>query len=196
MTMNETCSNIHLPLPLIPQTANQTINVTHPTYKLDSNGLAQIISTALFNTTLSKDEIHAFLDNFIHKDINSWTVSDITQANPVLSVIIYTSIALGLFLIFSIIFCVISCRKYYKTQDKRRTSKGTQVCAVLLIIVYLIGIGDMFYVAYRINKSKTSIDDSIQQFNREIYPREISEHLIYLNKQLGQLDQYCTERRL
>jgi hypothetical protein len=51
----------------------------------------------------------------------------------------------------------------------------------------------MIYVAYRINKSKVSMDDTIKEVNRDIYPREISEHMIYLNKQFNQLDQYCIE---
>jgi len=71
----------------------------------------------------------------------------------------------------------------------------TQVCVCLLIIVYLLGIGDMIYVAYRINKSKLSIDNTIKEINRDVYPKEISEHMVYLTKQLNTLDQYCVQRK-
>lgn len=197
MAINGTCTDIHLPIPLVPQTVNQTLNYTNSIYQSDRNGLAQVLSTLLSQSTLSTENIHILLDKFVHKDINSWTVSEIIRTNPVLSAVIYTSIALGLFLIFSIIFCVISCRNSYKTREKRRkSSKINQLCVCFLIIAYLVGIADMFYVAYRVNKSKLSIDDTIHQFNREIYPKEISEHIIHLNKQLDQLDQYCTQRRI
>jgi hypothetical protein len=69
----------------------------------------------------------------------------------------------------------------------------TQVCVCLLIIIYLLGIGDMVYVAYRINKSKLSIDNTIKEVNRNVYPKDISEHMIYLTKQIERLDQYCVE---
>lgn len=54
----------------------------------------------------------------------------------------------------------------------------------------------MIYVAYRVNKSKGAIDDTIEQVNREIFPKEISEHMIYLIKQIDNLDQYCIQRML
>jgi len=57
-----------------------------------------------------------------------------------------------------------------------------------------LGIGDMIYVAYRVNQSKLSIDDTIKQVNRDIYPKEISEHIIYLINQIENLDQYCRQR--
>jgi hypothetical protein len=52
----------------------------------------------------------------------------------------------------------------------------------------------MIYVAYRVNKSKVSIDDTIKQVNRDIYPKEISEDIIYLINQIKNLDQYCVQR--
>jgi uncharacterized secreted protein with C-terminal beta-propeller domain len=79
----------------------------------------------------------------------------------------------------------------YFQERKGRQSKAIYVCVCLLIIVYLLGIGDMIYVTYRVNQSKASIDDAIKQVNRDVYPKEISEHMQYLNKQLEVLDQYC-----
>jgi uncharacterized secreted protein with C-terminal beta-propeller domain len=54
----------------------------------------------------------------------------------------------------------------------------------------------MIYVAYRVNKSKVSIDDAIKQVNRDVYPKEISEHIKYLNNEIKILDQYCTQSKL
>ena len=54
----------------------------------------------------------------------------------------------------------------------------------------------MIYVAYRVNKSKVSIDDAIRQVNRDVYPKEISEHIIYLKNEIEILDQYCIDRKL
>jgi len=51
----------------------------------------------------------------------------------------------------------------------------------------------MIYIAYRINKSKLSLDDSIKEINRDLYPKEISEHMKYLTNQFNRLDQYCVE---
>ena len=61
---------------------------------------------------------------------------------------------------------------------------------VLLIIVYLLSIGDMLYVAYRVNKVKVSIDDTIRTVNEDIYPRAIAEHAEYLIKEIDHLDHY------
>ena len=72
----------------------------------------------------------------------------------------------------------------------------TQISVCLLIIVYVLGIGDIIYVGYRINKSKSSIDDTIKEINQNIYPKQTSEHLIYLTKQLDRLDQYCIECKI
>jgi hypothetical protein len=54
----------------------------------------------------------------------------------------------------------------------------------------------MIYVAYRINNSKLSIDNTIKEINRDVYPKEISEHMEYLNKQINRLDQYCVECKI
>jgi hypothetical protein len=80
---------------------------------------------------------------------------------------------------------------YFKNGRKQQQSKTTQVCVVLLGLVYLLGIADTIYVAFRVNNTKTPIDNVIKEINRDVYPREIAEHLQYLNKQLNQLDRYC-----
>jgi len=77
----------------------------------------------------------------------------------------------------------------------KRSSKTTQICACLLVLVYLLGIGDMIYVGYRINKMKSSIIDTIEETNRDIYPRSVAEHVEYLNNQFNRLDQFCVNRK-
>ncbi len=207
--MDLTCLSIFPPLPLVPKTSNDSNTTVHPAYEPNSGGLSQIISGLIIRSTFSTDDIHALLNNLFKKDISSWDVSEIVKTKPIPSIIIYSSIAIALIVIFLLIFCIVSCRnskKYpvrnefisnksyfilYSKEKYKRRSKTTQVCVCLLVIIYLIGIGDMIYVAYRINKSKVSMDDTIKEVNRDIYPREISEHMIYLNKQFNQLDQYC-----
>lgn len=66
---------------------------------------------------------------------------------------------------------------------------------VLLIIVYLLGIGDMIYVAYRVSKAKVAIDDTIGTVNQDIYPRAIAEHVEYLIKEIDHLDQYAVKSK-
>ena len=65
-----------------------------------------------------------------------------------------------------------------------------------MIVVYLISIGDMIYVAYRVNKARVSIDDTIRTANRDIYPRAIAEHVEYLAKEIDRLDRYTVDSEL
>ncbi|UJR14761.1 hypothetical protein I4U23_001751 [Adineta vaga] len=112
------------------------------------------------------------------------------------TIILYTSIALALFLVFSITFCVVSCLNCSKRTTsgrKRRQSRTNHVCICLVVLVYLLGIGDMIYVACRINKSTVAIDDTIEYANREIYPKQVSEHLTYIIHQIENVDAYCIQ---
>lgn len=59
-----------------------------------------------------------------------------------------------------------------------------------MFIFYLLGIGDMIYVAYRVNKATDSIGNTIETINRDIYPRAVAEHVNYLMKEIDHLDQY------
>ena len=108
--MDLTCLSIYPPLPIIPKTSNDSINYTHSTYEPNSGGLSQIISTSIINSILSTDNIHSLLNKiFNNNNTISWDVSEITKTQPIPSIIIYASIVLALFFIFSIIFCAISC---------------------------------------------------------------------------------------
>ena len=65
-----------------------------------------------------------------------------------------------------------------------------------MIIFYLLAIGDMIYVAYRVNKATNSIGDTVKTINRDIYPRAIAEHVEYLLKEVDHLDQYTVNGEL
>ncbi|CAF1109577.1 unnamed protein product, partial [Rotaria sordida] len=191
MAMDLTCLSIHPPLPTIPIIANDSSTIIHPTYKPNSGSISQMISAAMARSTFSINDVRSLLEKIFNKNFNSWNFSEITKTKPIPSIIIYTSIALALFLIFSIIFCIVSCCHFKKNQGKKRQqSKASCISKCLLIIVFLLGIGDMGYVVYRINQSKYSIDNTIKEVNRDIYPKEISEHIKYLNRQLENLDLY------
>ena len=69
------------------------------------------------------------------------------------------------------------------------------VCLGLLVFVYLLGIGDAIYVAFRVSKSTTSIDQTITEINGEIYPKEIARYLTYISQQFRRLDDYCSRRK-
>lgn len=65
----------------------------------------------------------------------------------------------------------------------------------MLVLVYLLGIGDGIYVAFRVKKSTSSIDQTIKEINGEIYPKEIAEHLTYINEKIRRLDDYSSRRK-
>ncbi|CAF4117852.1 unnamed protein product, partial [Rotaria sordida] len=57
----------------------------------------------------------------------------------------------------------------------------------------LIVIGLMIYTAYQLNRTRLFLDDSIEEVNQEIYPKEISFYLEHLLQQFEKLDQYSTQ---
>ncbi len=108
--MNLTCLNTSLPLPLVPMIANGSSTAVHPSYKPHSGGLAQLISSSIVDSAFSIYDVRSLIKTAYEKNIGSWTPSEITQTKPILSIIIYLSIALALFLILSVTFCIVSCR--------------------------------------------------------------------------------------
>lgn len=116
--MNSTLCDYPL-LPIIPVYSNSSNTLIHPAYKPSTGGIAQILSGSIVRSTFSTNDIHNLLNKLLNKDISKWDVSEITKIPPIPSIIIYTSIALGLFLIFSIIFCICSCTgtKKYRVRN-------------------------------------------------------------------------------
>ncbi|CAF3941948.1 unnamed protein product [Adineta steineri] len=196
MAINLTCLDTYPSLPLVPILANNSNASIHPSgYNPGTGGLAQIISTSIINSAFSINDVRTTLKTIFDTDSQLWSnISEIPKIKPIPSIIIYTSIILGLIFSLSLNFCVFSCLKSRKQKGrKREQSKTTQICTCLVIILYLVALGDMIYVAYRVNKSNGSIDTTIKQVNRDIYPKEIREHFIYLRQQIVNLDQYCIQ---
>ena len=78
---------------------------------------------------------------------------------------------------------------------QRKRPIGTYICLGLLVIVYLLGIGDGIYVAFRVKKSTSSIEQTINEINGQIYPKEIADHLTYINQQIRRLNDYSSRRK-
>ncbi|CAF1430662.1 unnamed protein product [Adineta steineri] len=196
MAINLTCLDTYPSSPLVPILANNSNASIHPSsYNPGTGGLAQIISTSIINSAFSIDDVRTTLKTIFDTDSQPWSnISEITKIKPIPSIIIYTSIILGLIFSLSLNFCVFSCLKSRKQRGrKREQSKTTQICTCLVIILYLVALGDMIYVAYRVNKSNGSIDTTIKQVNRDIYPKEIRDYFIYVRQQIENLDEYCAQ---
>ncbi|CAF4214087.1 unnamed protein product, partial [Adineta steineri] len=196
MAINLTCLDTYPSSPLVPILANNSnVSIHSSSYNPGTGGLAQIISTSIINSAFSINDVRTTLNTVFDPDSQLWSnISEITKIKPIPSIIIYTSIILGLIFSLSLNFCIFSCLKSKKQRRKKREqSKTTQICTCFVIILYLVALGDMIYVAYRVNKSNGSIDTTIKQVNRDIYPKEIREHFIYLRQQIVNLDQYCIQ---
>ncbi|CAF4094688.1 unnamed protein product [Adineta steineri] len=194
MAINLTCLDTYPSSPLVPILANNSNASIHPSsYNPGTGGLAQIISTSIINSAFSINDVRTTLNTVFDPDSQLWSnISEIPKIKPIPSIIIYTSIILGLIFSLSLNFCVFSCLKSRKQRGKKRgQSKTTQICTCFVIILYLVALGDMIYVAYRVNKSNGSIDTTIKQVNRDIYPKEIRDYFIYIQQQIENLDQYC-----
>ena len=218
MPVNLTCLDAYPALPVIPTLANNSTatTTTHLSYKPGAGGLAQTISSSIIDSVFSIDDVRALLKKLFSNDINSLNnYSAISQTKPMPTIILYTSIALALFLILSLMFCIVSCVRcgkrttyvwnLYSTtwnqislfslqKHKQRQSKSTQVCICFLVLVYLCGIGDMIYAAYRVNKTKVDLDNTIQFGNQEVYPKAAVDYLTHIIHQIENLDNYLVQR--
>jgi hypothetical protein len=125
--MDLSCLDIYPPLPLVPNTSNNSNTFVHQTYEPGTGGISQMISAFIIRSTFSANDIHSLLNNLLNKDFSSWNVSEITKTKPIPSIIIYTSLALGLSLIFSLIFCVVSCRNSNKHQVRNQSNKKNRL---------------------------------------------------------------------
>jgi hypothetical protein len=114
--MDLSCLSFYPPLPAVPKTSNDSNTLIPPKYEPNGGDIFQMISTALASSTFSTNDIHSLLNKVFNKSSNSWDMSEIIKTQPIPSIIIYSSIALAVFLIFSIMFCVISCCNSKKYQ--------------------------------------------------------------------------------
>lgn len=196
--MNITCLNTNLPSPIRPpDLANHSNTSFHPSFETKSGGLTGLISSSLIQSVFSQNDLRSFLHRLaIEKDLSS-DVSEILTYSPISSVLTYIIVVFCLCLFFCISFCILSCLKCRCSSSSSVKLKGRKsfFCVGFLIFIYLLIIADMIYVVVRIDKTDKNLDKTIETFNEQIYPKEISQHLFYLNKQINQLDRYCTERK-
>lgn len=110
ISMDLTCITNPPPEPVVPKLANDSNRFVSEQYNPGGGGLAQAISASLARSTFSIDDVRSLVDRIFDENSNTWSASEVVKIKPVLSIIIYTSIALALFLVLSIVVCVISCR--------------------------------------------------------------------------------------
>ncbi|CAF1327286.1 unnamed protein product [Adineta steineri] len=192
MALDIACLNVNFTLPNIPIINNVTNIPSHPHYNPNGKALSQLISSSMARSTFSTDDFESFLKMITSSNNTSFDISTVVKSKPVTSTIIYTSITLALFIILSLIFCIMSCRKNHP-KNQRCKCCGPCVPVVLLILVGLIVIGQMIYIAYQVDKTTKNLDESIKEMNQEIYPKEISVHLKHLLQQMELLDEYSTQ---
>ena len=52
----------------------------------------------------------------------------------------------------------------------------------------------MIYAAYRVNKTKVDLDNTIQFGNQEVYPKAAVDYLTHIIHQIENLDNYLVQR--
>ena len=108
--MDLTCLTNYSPIPLVPKLANDSNTFVHQTYNPGSGGVTQAISASLARSTFSTNDIRFLINTLLKEGTSKFSsVSDVVKIKPIPSIIIYASITLALFLIFSIVFCAASC---------------------------------------------------------------------------------------
>ncbi len=109
MDLELTCFNISSSLPPIPTNDNLTAIPSHLYYNPNGKAISQLISSLLARSIFSIYDVRSFLEEVTSDNIETWDVSTIVKIKPVTSTIIYLSITLALFIVLSVIFCIISC---------------------------------------------------------------------------------------
>ncbi len=110
------CFNISSSLPPIPTNNNLTTIPSHLYYNPNGKAISQLISSLLARSTFSIYDVQSFLKQVTSDNIETWDVSAIVKIKPVTSTIIYLSITLALFIVLSVIFCIISCTNCCKRE--------------------------------------------------------------------------------
>ena len=201
MALTLTCLNVSLSLPDIPVLNNLTTFVSHPTYEPNGKGLSELISSSLARSTFSTADVEAFLRLITSDQSQSWDASTVVATKPLPSVIVYLSVTLALFLVLSLVFCIVTCTRCPQRKsmemngEYRRKCSSKNICAVLMLVVTLSVIATMIYVTYRVSQVKESLEKSIREINQEVYPKEISIHFEHLLGEFEQLDRYSTQSK-
>jgi hypothetical protein len=117
MALDLTCFNVSFPLPTIPTINNVTNIPSHSYYNPNGKAISQLISSSLARTTFSIADVQSFLKMVTSDDSELWDVSTIVKIKPMTSTIIYSSVALTLFILLSLLFCIISCTNCCKRES-------------------------------------------------------------------------------
>lgn len=105
---NITCFNDSSTLPTIVSSINSTNITEHLSYNRNGRSAYQLIGSSIFRAGFSIDEYHDVVGKILDSTV-TLDVLGIVNLKPIKSTIIYTSIALALFLAFSLILCIRSC---------------------------------------------------------------------------------------
>ena len=105
--MDLTCLTNPPPIPTAPKLANESNVFVPEEFHPGGGGLAQAISALLARSTFTINDVRSLIDRLFNKNSNSWSVSEVVKIKPIPSIIIYASITLALFLIFSIVFALL-----------------------------------------------------------------------------------------
>lgn len=109
--MDLTCLTNYAPIPEVPKLANDSNIFVPQKYDPGSGGLAQIISASLARSTFSTNDVRFLIDTLLNDGTSKFSsLSDVVDIKPIPSIIIYGSIALAFVLVFSLVFCIASCR--------------------------------------------------------------------------------------
>ena len=122
MALNLTCLDKNSSLPDIPtDISNLSVVANHLNYDSNGKALSQRISSALTRSIFSNSDIESFIKEITDSSGKTWDVSSIVGLKPVTSIIIYSSIALALFLILSLTFCITTCCRKGSTHQVSMT---------------------------------------------------------------------------
>lgn len=86
---------------------NQSIIPIHSTYHRSNRAPSSLISSSWAQLTFSQEDVRSFLKEITSDQ--SWDVSTIVALKPVMSTVIYSSVALTIFVVLSFLLCLVSC---------------------------------------------------------------------------------------
>ncbi|CAF1017951.1 unnamed protein product [Rotaria sordida] len=185
MPLNLSCLNSYSFTPSIPLLSNVFNNFNHSTYKSNENSLIQKLSSSIINSKFSLHDIELLFNIFSKKNQHSLNIFILLKTKLISSIFIYTIIILILFLLFSIIFYIISYIKFKKFKINYKN-----IFLIILIILNHVLFIYKIVIINNVHKTKNSLNKSLYEINREIYPKSFIKHLHHLIKQLTQFDEY------
>lgn len=109
MALDLGCLTANVSLPDIPSLNGMTSVPRHPPYNPNGWAISQRISSSMARSTFSIDHMRSLLTELTAANAEPLSVSKVTAMKPVRSTIVYVSVTLALFIIFSVMFVIVSC---------------------------------------------------------------------------------------